>query len=360
MSVIVGLGNAGTQIVKLAAQSKLLEGEEFYSIDSVASSVSMTDVGKIKTIPIISDSKSGSGRDRERGRAMFEFHKSKNEFEGLLEACKKSDDFVIAISSAAGGTGSGAIVGLCDYLISNGVPVIPFIIYPASEDPSAYHLNTNDLVVELGDIKVGDDPGINAYSVFVNPPSTEYTNVNKAVVRSLETILGKHYDRTDLDSIDDSDLQQLLRMPGRFVSVYCEARDTDTLKKEITKAVLCGYQPSWTAESAEDNTYMAAMSLSSAFASSDFDEVFEDITVRLGKHYDKYKNVAIIEGDICYATVIVSGLPNVKTKNVADDFNLAGGISDGMKKSQRPSFMGKRKAVIKKDEKTGENAFNWV
>lgn len=361
MSVIIGLGNAGTQIVRLASQSKLLEHEEFYSIDSVVSSVNMGNVGMVKSIPIISDEKSGSGRNRDRGRAMFEFHKKQDKFASMLEACKNSKDFVIAISSSSGGTGSGAIVGLCDYLIKNNVPVIPIIIFPAQSDPSAYHLNTNDLIYELGEITTaGGEPGIVPYSIFVNPPSTDYTNINRAVVRSIETILGYHYDPTDMDSIDDSDLATLFQVPGRFISVYCEAHDAETLRREITKAILSGYQPGWSLESVEANTFFAALSISSAFPSSDFNEVFADIIPRLGKNYDTYKNIAVVDNNICYATAIIAGLPTVKTKDVADDFSTVGGISEGLKKSQRPSFMSKKKAVIEKDTSSGNDVFNWV
>ena len=352
MGVIIGLGNAGTQIVRLAAESRHLADEQFFSIDSVASSVTMKDVSSITSIPIISDSKSGSGRNRERGRAMFDFHCKKNEFDAMVKACKDSKEFVIAVSSSSGGTGSGAIVGLCDLLIKNGIMVIPIIICPSEDDPSAYHLNTNDLFVELGDV------GIGPYCIFKNPHTSDYSNINKAVVRAIEVIRRVYYDETEGDSIDVMDLQNLFEMPGRFIAAYAEAKDVTTLKKEITRAVLSGYQPGWSTDSANEHTYMAAFSLSSVFAKSDYDDVFSEIEPRLGSQFDVFKNIAPIEGDICYASAIITGLPTVKTKDVADDFNLAGGISDGMKRSKRPSFMSKKKATIVQDE-DGVDSFNW-
>lgn len=356
MSIIIGLGNAGTQIVKRAVESPLLSREKFYSIDSVTSSTNMKTVGKVTSIPIISDSRSGSGRNRERGKAMFDFHIPDDSMQDMFNECVNSESRVIAISSAAGGTGSGSIVSLCAELINRGVNVIPIIICPNEADPIAYHINTNDLFVEL------DEAGVSTYTVFRNPQGTDYDAINSDVVKSIEVMLGYHYEQTDLDSIDDSDLDTIMEIPGRLISVYCSAPDTKTLKKELTRKILAGFQPGWTTEEASSTTMMAAFSLSSVFASSDFDEVFSEVQDRLGESYDIYKNIANIdENSKATATAIIAGLPTVKLKHMTSDFNQAGSIGEGMKKSQKPAFMSKKKAHIETDENTtsGGRKFRW-
>lgn len=344
-NVIIGLGNAGSQIVRLAAESKCFNGDKFFAIDSVSSNISMDDVTNLEVIPIISDEKSGSGRNRKRGLAMFRYHMSIGTFNDMLEACDESSSPIILVSSSSGGTGSGSIVGLAEHLIKEReLDVIPFIVSPAMEDPDSYHMNTSDLLIELSQITdVDEKPGIRSYSIFRNPADPDYTSINKAVVRSIETVLGYHYDETDKDSIDDSDLATIMKVPGRFISVYCEAPDTKTLKKEITRAVLSGYQPSWTAEDAKNTTFLTAFSLTSMFAAADFRDVFSDICEHLGHTIEQYKNVKeTSNADKCYATAIIAGLPTIKIKEVDGEFKSAGTIADGVRKVVRPSFLGNK------------------
>ena len=310
-NVIIGLGNTGTQIVKLAAQSKACHGDKFFVIDSVSASVDMDNINNFNVIPIVTEEKTGSGRNRKKGRAMYNYHKTLGHFDELYEACEDLKNPVILVSSSSGGTGSGSIVGLAKDLIEQEVDVIPIIIGPAMEDPDSYHMNTSDLLIELSEITdVDGKPGIRSYSIFRNPANSDYTGVNKAVVRAIETILGYHYDATDKDSIDDSDLGTLHKTKGRFIAVYCEAQDIPTLKKDITRAVMSGYQPAWTTDDAKNITFTVGYSLSSMFA-------------------------AVTEK--CCASAIIAGLPTVKVKEVSGNFNTAGSIADGVKRCSRPS-----------------------
>ena len=50
------------------------------------------------------------------------------------------------------------------------------------------------------------------------------------------------------------------------------------------------------------------------------------------------------------ATCVISGLPNVPMKDVdLDQFHVASGMSDGLTKSKRPSFMNRNKTVSSKN-----------
>ena len=160
--VIIGLGGTGTAIVSAAANRASLNDAKLFSIDSVTSSINLDNINRIKCIPIISDDKCGSGRDRERGAAMFNYHDEQGNFSELYAIAQDAKTPVVVISSAAGGTGSGSIVPFCAKLIKKGITIIPIIVCPALDDPDAYHLNTNDLFIEL------DEIGIETYNVFRN------------------------------------------------------------------------------------------------------------------------------------------------------------------------------------------------
>jgi hypothetical protein len=90
---------------------------------------------------------------------------------------------------------------------------------------------------------------------------------------------------------------------------------------------------------------MTAFSLTSPFASGDFEEVFSEIKSRIENSFDEYRNVCNIDG-ICKASIIVAGLPRAELKTVDLDFQTATGIGENINtSSNRPSFMKKKGAV---------------
>lgn len=358
-NLAIVLGNCGTQIGKALANSSLL-GEDvlsIYAIDSQTASVDLEMVKRINFIPIISDEKNGSGRNRQRGEAMYRFHEENGAFTKMYDDAINSKAPVLVITSAAGGTGSGSCVPVCEALISKGVQVIPIIICPNMSDPDAYHLNANDLMIEL------QDAGIETYSVFRNPKNdADYTPINNEVVRLVEIIFGKRYDKTDKDSIDDSDLDVILSMPGRFIAVAADGNNVDTLRKEITRKILNGSQPAWTTDDASSNTFMTALSLTSAYADVDFKDVFADINSRIVNRYDEYRNICNSDNNgEMNATMIVAGLPRCEMKIIESQFKESAGIASGMNKSARPSFMNRKKAVTTTGDKSegATRKFSW-
>ncbi len=365
-NLIIGMGNTGCQIIKEAAQSSFLTDCKFYAIDSVASTIDMSSVGKINSIPIIADDKCGSGRSRERGAAMFQFHDENGSFNELYTDAENAKTPVIVITSSAGGTGSGSTPCLCKKLNEAGIQVIPVIVCPALNDPDAFHLNTMDLMMEL------EQSGVTTYSMFRNEyGKADYTDINREVVTLIEIILGKHYEHTDKDSIDDSDLDTILGTPGRFIAVRATATNPSQLKRTLTEKILNGtHQQSWSKSESENVTMMTAFSLSSPFASGDFEEVFSELNSRIPHRFDEYRNICN-KDDICDATVIVAGLPRANLTTINSEFQTVASIGDGIStKAVRPGFMQKKgqirsvkfdkpkKPEIKKPATTPEGTVN--
>lgn len=344
-NLIIGMGNTGCQIVKAAAKSDKLTECKFYAIDSVSTSINMDSFDNVEVIPMQVDQKSGSGRSRERGATMFEFHDKEGTFKELYRDAASAKTPIIIITSSAGGTGSGSTPLMCRKLISidpDNIQVIPIIICPAMKDPDAFHMNTTDLMLEL------NEAGIETYSVLRNEyGKADYTEINNEVVSMLEIILGKRYQATDKDSIDESDLDVILGVPGRFIAVECEASTPSQLKRHLTEKVLNGHQPAWTKEESKSSTLMTAFSLASPFASGDFEEVFSEINARIEHRLDEYRNICNEDGTgTCRASIIVAGLPRAELKDIDLDFQSAPGIADGIKtKSKRPDFMKKKGGV---------------
>jgi len=349
-NLIIGLGNTGTQIIKAVMKSSMLNEDkvQLYAIDSVTSSADAETVNRVTVIPIQSDEKQGSGRSRERGAEMYQIHEDDGDFAQMYQDAIDAKSPVLVITSSAGGTGSGSAAPLCRALVARGVKVIPIIITPDLSEPDAYHLNTNDLFSELAEIEDGDgEPGVPSYTIFQNPKDTvNYDPVNQDVVNLIEIILGVRNDYTTRDSIDESDLDTILRTPGRFIATSAIATNPDQLRKLITSKVFSSYQPAWSEEEIKPLTLMTGYSLKSMFAESDFDSVFEDIRKRIVHRYDEYRNVVNSDNQgQCEATVIIAGLPRPAIKNIDVEYNMANDLGAGIKKSTRPSFLGKKKPV---------------
>jgi hypothetical protein len=360
-SLIIGIGNTGTQIVKLLSQSPKISNCKMYAIDSVAMSADMESVQNVKMIPVISDEKCGSGRSRERGAEMFKHHDSLGTFNELYNDASEALQPIFVITSTAGGTGSGITPELIKKIRSfdttaeseereNKYRFIPVLVFPSLEDPDAYHMNTSDLMLDL------QNAGIETYTVFRNKYGTaNYSKINQDIVNSIELILGKLYGDTNVDSIDESDLDVILSVPGRFISCIVESEDPTKLKRLITESALHSYQPGWDPDDTKEGAIIyTAFDLCSPFAKDDFADVFSDIRARIKHYHDEYKNICEKDGKSS-ASFIIAGLPNVELKNINIDYDETNGIADGAKRSKRPGFLSKKKPIMEqKITKTDE------
>ena len=351
--IIIGLGNTGSVIVRELAK-KEYKTVKLFAIDSQTKSIQLDDVTKVNYIPIVADDNVGSGRDRERGRAMFEYNKNNGLLEPLYKACSNTDT-IFVVTSAAGGTGSGTCPALCEELFSRfDSKVIPIIIVPNMADPDAYHYNTNDLMYELNAIKTEDgDPAIGPYVIFRNPDSSDYEKINKEIVESIDVLLGNHYEPTDNDSIDASDLNNILSTVGRIMVLSISGDTVDEVRKKLVKETVSSFQPSWDANKV--GCGVAAFSMKSINAGEDSKIIENDILPKLNHCSDRYKNIVIDDNNgRVDVTLIIAGLPPVELKDIKTEYTETVGIGENLKKTERPSFMKRRHVSFKPPKKVSD------
>lgn len=347
--IVIGLGNTGSVIVRDLAKSGI-NNVSLYAIDSQTKHISLDTVTKVKYIPIVADDNDGSGRNRERGRAMYLYNDKANRLDQVYDECKNAD-IVFVVTSAAGGTGSGSCPVLCRNLFarcSDSTQVIPIVICPNMDDPDAYHYNTNDLMVEL------KEAGIGPYVIFRNPKSVDYKNINKEIVETLDILLGNRFDTTECDSIDASDLQNILNTNGRMFILSAEGDSAEDVHKKLAKNLVSSYQPTWDPDGIGYG--VAAFSLKSITANQDFDTVFEDIYPKIEHCMDRYKNVVVAENDgKTTATIIVTGLPPVEVKEITTEYSETASIGDNLTKTTRPDFMKRKHRSFKESDFTAKD-----
>lgn len=338
--IIIGLGNTGSVIVRDLSNKKLTD-VKLFAIDS-QTKVILDDVNKVECIPIVADDNVGSGRDRERGRAMFEYNDSHNALDNLYAVCENTDT-IFVITSAAGGTGSGSCPALCEKLLKRFAytKVIPVIVVPNMSDPDAYHYNTNDLMYELNNIKVDGVPGVGPYMIFRNPDSSDYEKINKEIVSAIEVLLGTHYEPTDNDSIDASDLNNILSTVGRLMAISVSGETIDEVHKKVLREIVSSYQPTWNADDVRHS--VAAISMKSINAGEDSKIIENDIMTKLNHCSDRYKNIVIDDNNgMVDVTLIIAGLPPVELKKIDTEYSETAGIGENLKKTERPAFMKRR------------------
>ena len=337
-TVIVGLGNTGTNNVK-EINKRNIPNLDLYVIDS-QTNISMDESIDITCIPIMIDDETGSGRIRDVGRELYDQHEKAGTFEKMYEAIKESRTPVFPITSSSGGTGSGSVVGLCQFCIQNDIPVVPIIVFPAKSDPANYHLNTNDLLCELNEI------GITTYMAFENEDhSSDYDDINKSIADAISVLVGTYYKETKDDTIDDRDRSQLLANEGRLMVITAKGRDIETLKCNINSNLHHCHQPLW-GEMMNTSMVMFGCSLEGMMAGKFASDVFSVITGMFENCFDIYKHIMPNDSGDYTCTIIISGLKNNETKEICSEYDEIEKIGSGLKKSVRPTF--RKKAGINK------------
>lgn len=347
-SLIIGMGSCGTQVIKKLAKNRLFDNCILYTIDSDLNTLNIQDeCPGVNIIPIKVDEMDGSGRNRPRGKELFEEAVKNGHLDELYKLAETVKYPIIVITSTAGGTGSGAIPVLCQTLINkNEAYVNPIIVTPDSQEDNHSHRNNNQLFIDL------EEAGVSRYIQFVNPPHmAHYDPINNSIMKCIEWVLGKHYHPTDLNSIDDADLDMLLNGPkGRIMVLSAEGKDITTASRALEKQLISGYQPTFTKEdldNEEDCTLVVGFAIESLNADEEFVEGFKSIRNRISppgedKTYidNEYRHICVNDnnGNVTLS-VMISGLPRPPVKQVMGAVGTVKGLSEGLKDSVNPAFM---------------------
>lgn len=209
---VVGIGNAGSQVAALA--------KEKLAIDVLAINSSEKD---LQTIPsnvprvLIGDEK-GAGKERTAAKRFLK--------DSIMSIINDEDyskifnqEVLFIVSSAGGGTGSGASIMLSEILseVYRGVKIIIVGILPTLKEGLSTQLNALSYMQELYETVENATYMLYDNDKLAKIPSYQMMQkINESIVEDIDVIRGSYQFPTRFSSIDEKDMGNILDTKGRI------------------------------------------------------------------------------------------------------------------------------------------------
>ena len=251
---IIGVGNCGSQVALLAEKrySELFDCIYINSSESDLSMVTSPDALKFKIGN--KDEVEGSGKNRTKMKEYLMADINKILTDENLQNTLVDKKYVFVISSAAGGTGSGAAPVLME-ILRQMFPDTNFILVAVLPQISSSLMeqgNALEFLTELYDV-LGDST---TYMIYDNentsdlPPTKALEVINDNIVEDLRILSGVDNYATPYESIDEADLESIITTPGRLLVVRLNKRLTEKTMEDnnLDEMIIKGIKQSAHAE----------------------------------------------------------------------------------------------------------------
>ena len=221
--VVIGVGNCGSQVAFLA-ETKYPELFDTVYINSSESDLSMVkSENRLKFKIGDKNEVEGSGKNREKMKEFLMGDINKILANENLQETIVSKKYAFIVTSAAGGTGSGAGPVLME-IMRQMFPDTNFILVGVLPQLGASLMeqgNALEFLNELYEV-LGDKT---TYMIYDNestsdlPPTKALEVVNDNIVEDLRIISGIDNYSTPYESIDEADMESICTTPGRLLVV---------------------------------------------------------------------------------------------------------------------------------------------
>lgn len=244
---IIGVGNCGSQVAQLA-QSKYPDIFDCIYINTSDSDLAMvTAEDQLKFKIGKKDQVEGSGKNRTKMKEYLMDDINNILGDENLQNAIVDKKYTFIISSAAGGTGSGAAPVLME-ILRQMFPDTHFILVTVLPQISSSLMeqgNALEFLNELYDV-LGETT---TYMVYDNettsdlPPTKALEVVNENIVEDLRVLSGVDNYPTPYESIDEADMESIITTPGRLLVVRLNKRlseksvEDNNLDDMIIKAI---------------------------------------------------------------------------------------------------------------------------
>ena len=246
-AVIIGVGNCGGQVANLAERKYPDLFDSIY-INTSESDLSMVS-GKEELKFKIGDKDiiEGSGKNRAKMKEFLMKDIERILGDENLQEVIRAKKYGFIVTSAAGGTGSGAGPVLME-IVQQLFPDTNFILVGVLPQIGASLMeqgNTLEFLNELYDV-LGEDT---TYMIYDNeatssmPPTKALEVVNENIVEDIRILTGIDNYPTPYESIDEADMESILTTPGRILVVRLtknlteKSMEDNNLSDMIVKAI---------------------------------------------------------------------------------------------------------------------------
>lgn len=218
---IIGVGNCGGQVAYLAEKLYSTIFDSIYVNTSEADLAMVSPENDLKFKIGNKDEIEGSGKNRTKMKEYLMADISNILGAEKLQDCLASKKYVFVVTSAAGGTGSGAGPVLMEVL-RQMFPDGNFILVGVLPQMGASLMeqgNALEFLTELYDV-LGDGTTYMLYdnnAVADLPPTKALEAVNREIVEDFKVLSGIDNYPTPYESIDEADMESIISTPGRLI-----------------------------------------------------------------------------------------------------------------------------------------------
>lgn len=231
-AAIIGIGNCGSQVAYLAEKTYPELFDTIYVNSSIADlAMVKTEHDNLKFKIGNRDEIEGSGKNRTKMKEYLMADINTILADANLQECIVEKKYCFVVTSAAGGTGSGAAPVLME-IMRQLFPDTNFILIGVLPQLNASLMeqgNALEFLNELYDV-LGSDT---TYMIYDNeatsdlPPTRALEEVNKNIVEDLKVLTGVDNYPTPYESIDEADMESIITTPGRLLVVRINKQLTE-------------------------------------------------------------------------------------------------------------------------------------
>lgn len=234
-SLVLGNGNAGGQVALEALNLKM---------KAIAINGSTRDLATLgDEIPkIIFGDGMGSGKDRDVSKDFLAKRIEAFMKHELLNKEFNDANVVFVVCGAAGGYGSGVTPMMCSIMSNrfdtpeSPLIIIPVGIFPEMSEAILQQQNALEFMNECESLGL-------AYMIYDNGKIKDEINskaaINKMIVQDFQVLTGLYNRQTPGNSIDERELINILRTPGRIaVATAYDIKERDLSKKSLERLLL--------------------------------------------------------------------------------------------------------------------------
>ena len=322
--ILIGCGNAGGQVANLAV-SKYPDLFDAIYINSSDADLSMVeDTNSLKFKIGDKDKIEGSGKNRAKMKEYLKHDINKILENTDLQKAIASKKYCYIISSAAGGTGSGATPVLTD-IFRQMFPNTNFIlvgILPSLSSSLMEQGNALEFLTELYD-HLGSNT---TYMMYDNetaadlPPIAALNKVNENIVEDLRVLSGVDNFSTPYESIDEADLESIITTPGRLLVTRITSGITEKAMEDnnLDDIIIKGIKSSSHAET--DRNKMVVRSGIITYFTNEVNNLYnpklDKLNDFIGQPVERFHHNAINKGNekLNFIYLIASGLSPINDR----------------------------------------------